>query len=134
MDYLAQLGYTTISVKQYESWLGGADLRKGQAVLLTFDDGATSQPLADPILKRHGFRALAFLVTGFADGSNRYWLSWSDVRALRASGRWDFGFYAGPHGHTRLPDGCPYYMCELEGETSADHRRRVISEDSAFAR
>lgn len=58
---------------------------------LTFDDGvSTLLTNALPVLRHHGVPATAFIVTGWADGQDRfvrpYVLDWAGVRALREAG------------------------------------------------
>lgn len=58
---------------------------------LTFDDGVSSVLTnALPVLRHHGIPATAFIVTGWADGDDRFvapWvLDWAGVRALQAAG------------------------------------------------
>lgn len=52
--------------------------RRGQSVLLTFDDGyRDNYELAVPILRRHRVSALFFLTTGFLDDGRLAW--WDDI-------------------------------------------------------
>jgi peptidoglycan/xylan/chitin deacetylase (PgdA/CDA1 family) len=58
---------------------------------LTFDDGVSSVLTnALPVLRHHGVPATAFIVTGWADGQDRfvepYVLDWHGVRALQEAG------------------------------------------------
>lgn len=58
---------------------------------LTFDDGVSSVLTnALPVLRHHGVPATAFIVTGWADGQDRfvapYVLDWAGVRALCEAG------------------------------------------------
>jgi peptidoglycan/xylan/chitin deacetylase (PgdA/CDA1 family) len=72
------------------------------AVLVTMDDGFSSVwSVAGPILRRYGIPAVAYITTGAvgdADGgggAGEAFLTWQQVRALRAG-----GMAIGSHGHT----------------------------------
>ena len=54
-------------------------------ILITFDDGFASQAKAGPELAARGFSAVLFVVTGFASGPSRYWMSWDQLRRLGAT-------------------------------------------------
>jgi peptidoglycan/xylan/chitin deacetylase (PgdA/CDA1 family) len=83
--------------------------------VITFDDGYQDfKTHAWPLLKRYGFSALVFLVTGDVGGSNRWdavyggepisLLGWDDVRQLRDEGV-EFGSHSVTHPYlTGLPN------------------------------
>jgi hypothetical protein len=59
-------------------------------VAITFDDGARGQwTYADAALKRYGFTAIAFVVTGSVGTYPPYYLTWPHLRAMQGSGRWE---------------------------------------------
>jgi peptidoglycan/xylan/chitin deacetylase (PgdA/CDA1 family) len=65
LAHLARNRYATLSVDAYLELLLGRRTPPERAVLLTFDDGRASVwTVAAPLLKRHGMRALVFLVPG----------------------------------------------------------------------
>ncbi|MGY1618355.1 polysaccharide deacetylase family protein [Geodermatophilus sp. SYSU D00691] len=75
-----------------EGWDSGRPPPRG-TVALTFDDGyRDALTTAEPVLRRHGFPATVFVVTGLAGGSNiwdrerrlpvRDLLTWDEVRLL----------------------------------------------------
>jgi peptidoglycan/xylan/chitin deacetylase (PgdA/CDA1 family) len=65
LEHLAANGYRTLSLDEYVAVLKGAAAPPERAVLLTFDDGRGSVwSVAAPLLKRHGMRAVVFLVPG----------------------------------------------------------------------
>jgi len=77
-------------------------------VILTFDDGDLSLlTTVEPILRRHGFKAMAYVSTAnIADtpaqrihAEGRDYLTWSEIRELRARGVFEFG----AHGHRHIP-------------------------------
>ncbi|WP_131741742.1 polysaccharide deacetylase family protein, partial [Actinomadura roseirufa] len=99
MAALAAAGYRTVRLRDVEDLLAHRPVRlPPRALLLTFDDGQlTDWTTADPVLKKYGFTATSFLTTGriVAPGTPSHYLSTAQVRALAATGRWEFG----SHGH-----------------------------------
>jgi poly-beta-1,6-N-acetyl-D-glucosamine N-deacetylase len=75
-----------------------------KSVLLTFDDGSAGQwTHADAVLRRFGFSAVTFLITGYV-GTAPEFLTWNEVRAMVASGRWEVGDHTHRDHHT-VPAG-----------------------------
>jgi hypothetical protein len=84
LDHLARNGYVTLSIDDYVGILRGTVSPPERAVLLTFDDGRGSVwSVAAPLLKRHGMRAVVFLVPGRVP-SHPPGPDWDDVVAGRA--------------------------------------------------
>jgi peptidoglycan/xylan/chitin deacetylase (PgdA/CDA1 family) len=97
MAMLARAGYHTITAEQYARYPGGSakDL-PSRPILVTFDDGQLdSYRNADPVLRRHGFRATMFVITEPVDRGNAFYLRWDEFRTMRDSGRWDLQLHAG---------------------------------------
>lgn len=96
---LAAAGYRTVRLADVERLVAHQPVKlPPKALLLTFDDGTlTDWTTVDPVLKAYHFNAVAFLTTGkmVAPGTPSYYLSSRQVRALAATGRWEFG----AHGH-----------------------------------
>jgi len=107
LAYLKANGYQSITLAQYETWLSTNTLPAGitKPVLITVDDGLTDELAWDPLLQTYGFKAVLYEVTGFADnttpGSDDPTgnMSWAQVKALAANGRWQIAFHAGEYGH-----------------------------------
>jgi peptidoglycan/xylan/chitin deacetylase (PgdA/CDA1 family) len=137
MAMLQHAGFHPISAAQYARFPGGSakDL-PSRPILITFDDGQLdSYRYADPILRRHGFRATMFVITDPVDRGNPFYLRWDEFRKLRDSGRWDLQLHAGamhkmvPIGHGR--QGAAYANRMWLGdrmETFAEYRRRVAAD------
>lgn len=72
MRGLHDAGYRTLSARQFADFLAGAAV-PDKSVLLTFDDGYLDNWVyAHPVLQRHGFSALMFIVTDWVkDGAQR---------------------------------------------------------------
>jgi peptidoglycan/xylan/chitin deacetylase (PgdA/CDA1 family) len=129
MRWLARHDYTTILPDQLIAARAGTAALPRRPVMLTFDDGfAESVRLAPPILARHGFTAVFYLVAGLAGATSRWILAdrgfelplvgWSDARELEAA-----GFRCESHtvSHPHLAD-IPAEDCERE---LADSRRML---------
>ncbi|GAA4608112.1 hypothetical protein GCM10023195_31500 [Actinoallomurus liliacearum] len=95
---LAAAGYRTVRLADVERLIAHQPVRlPPKALLLTFDDGTlTDWTTVDPMLERYHFTAVAFLTTSkvVAAGTPSYYLSTRQLRALRATGRWEFGSHS----------------------------------------
>jgi hypothetical protein len=115
MGMLARDGFHAISIAQYARFAGG-DVTglPDRPILITFDDGLLdSYEGADALLARYGMRATMFVITANADAAKPGYLSWPQLRAMAAGGRWDLQEHAHA-GHVRIPTGPggrtgPYY-------------------------
>ena len=105
--WLARRGFTGIRPSEWQSWREGRGGLARKPVLFTFDDAyAELGEHALPILRRHGFGAVVFVVTGAMGGVN----TWDPVRgdgprpALMSAeeiARWaGEGIDFGAHGRT----------------------------------
>ena len=109
LAYLQSAGYQSINLEQYDTWLQTGQLPAGitKPILLTVDDGLTDEEAWDPLLRQYGFTAVLFVVTGFTDNltpgtddpTNKWDMSWNEIRSLAATGRWEIAFHAGEYGH-----------------------------------
>ncbi len=115
MAMLDLSGYRTITVDQYLRFRSGdtAGLPE-RPILITFDDGRLdSYRGADRILERHGMSAAMYVITGPVQDGNPFYLTWKELRRMRASGRWDVQPHASD-GHVEIvtdPSGttAPFY-------------------------
>jgi peptidoglycan/xylan/chitin deacetylase (PgdA/CDA1 family) len=139
MKMLDAIGAHTISARQFAAFVAGRASLPSRPVLITFDDGRTdSWTGADDLLRRYGFRATMFVIAN-KPGSERFFLSWRQLRTMAASGRWDLEEHAGA-GHTLVrvdEQGTqgPYYAYRTFDprhgrETFAHWRRRVTGDIS----
>jgi hypothetical protein len=112
LAYLKANGYQSLTAEQYQTWLAAGTLPAGitKPVLITVDDGLTDQLAWDPLLQKYGFKAVLYVVTGFADNitpgaidpaAN---MSWQQIQTLAGNGRWQIGFHAGQYGHAEFSD------------------------------
>lgn len=96
MAMLHAAGYRTLTGDEFVAILRGRP-SPPRSVLITFDDGPQGLwTHADRILARYGFHAVAFVITAQVDDlAGPYYLSWPEIRRMKASGRWTIG------SHTR---------------------------------
>ncbi|HXI95997.1 MAG TPA: polysaccharide deacetylase family protein, partial [Candidatus Acidoferrum sp.] len=72
MDWLAAHGYNPVDFNDVRAYFAGRQPLPAKPVVLTFDDGyADLYTTAFPILAGHGFKAVAYIVSGFV-GQSRY--------------------------------------------------------------
>jgi hypothetical protein len=144
MEMLRLAGFHTISIAQYNAFQHGQTAGlPTRPILITFDDGRLdSYRGADRILEANGFRATMYVITGDIARRNPFYLNWTELHRMSASGRWDIQ----PHafeGHTRVVvdqkgDEAPFYAMRRwlrsTGEESyADFQRRVGQDLFALA-
>jgi peptidoglycan/xylan/chitin deacetylase (PgdA/CDA1 family) len=105
LDALKAAGYQTVKLADVQALVAGdkPTLPK-KALLLTFDGGHMSDwTNVDPMLKKYGFNAVAFLTTSkiVQKGTPSYFLSTDKVQKMRDTGRWEFG----SHSHNLSDNG-----------------------------
>jgi peptidoglycan/xylan/chitin deacetylase (PgdA/CDA1 family) len=90
MAMLDAAGFHTITSADLHAWQRGEPLAP-RSVYLTFDDGTAGLwEYADPVLERHGFTGVTFVITGdVASRTGGYYLSWAELERMHESGRWD---------------------------------------------
>jgi hypothetical protein len=107
MQQLKDNGYNTILPSDLIEYLHRRRSLPQKPVIITFDDGSLSlKDIVYPILKKHGFQAIAYLVTSATSDSSgergkvdgQPCLTWPEVRHLHQDGTFAFG------GHTRHHD------------------------------
>ena len=134
---LRYAGYHAITLRQFAAYL---NRRPGQLpscpILITFDDGLTSSWLSgDGVLAREGFTAVMFIDGGRVNRGAPGYLTWEQVRTMRASGRWEIQLHAW-NGHRYIryrpgPDGFgAFYAYRKEGESLTGWRERVFGDIS----
>lgn len=93
MQYLAQNGYTPITLDTLYGIFNGQASVPGKPVVLTFDDGYIDfYTNVFPVLRRFNFHAVSFIPTGLIGGS--YYMNWNQIKEIAASGLVTF------EGHT----------------------------------
>jgi peptidoglycan/xylan/chitin deacetylase (PgdA/CDA1 family) len=110
MAALKAAGFHTVDAAEFAAFANGeaVDLPE-KPLMISFDDGIkTNWIYADPVLREAGFEATEYLITGDVSHHQPYYLSWPEVEAMHASGRWSFG------SHTDLGHG--YVVADSRGE------------------
>lgn len=97
LQYIKNLGYSSITMKDYISYLKNNTPLPEKSVLITFDDGyMDNYTYLFPILKELDFKATIFLITsGIDDG---YYLSTDQILEMHKYGI-DFGSHTVNHSH-----------------------------------
>lgn len=102
MQYLAQNGYTPITLDTLYGIFNKQTTSPAKPVVLTFDDGYIDfYTNAFPILRRFGFHAVSFIPTGLMGGS--YYMHWNQIKEIAATGLVTF------EGHTVNHINLPSY-------------------------
>ena len=86
MNYLEDNGYNPVTLTDLRGYLAGTQSLPDRPVVLTFDDGYSDvYTQAFPVLQRHHFRAVAYIVSGFVgrEGQN---VMPDQVREMDANG------------------------------------------------
>ena len=85
LDYLAEKGYTTISIRDFLRAKKGLETLPAKPVILTFDDGYKSNySVLLPILEERKLKATIFMPTNFI-GEERY-MSWAELKDIQKRG------------------------------------------------
>lgn len=134
MRTLCRLGYHATTLAEWQHAVAAKRSLPGRPLILTFDDGYTDlAEYAWPILRRHGLRALAFVVTGSvgrwnewdAGGESEPLLDWPALRQMRDDGM-EFGAHS--VSHRRMTSLSP-----ADSFAEALHSRRRLREELGIA-
>ena len=96
LGFLEENDYRTLDAEELFKRLAGGEKTPGRNVVLTFDDGESSlYNVAFPLLKKFGFRAVAFIIPSFIGQANtkqagKQWLGWDEIEQMHKSGIIDF--------------------------------------------
>ena len=86
IKYLAKEGYNTITPSEMMNALEYGTPLPEKPIMITFDDGyLDNYTNAYPILKKYGFTATIFLVTGFIGNDPRF-MNWEEIKEMKANG------------------------------------------------
>lgn len=132
VEYLKEEGFSNIDLEQL---LSGKE-KKDKQIAFTFDDGYESvYQNAFPVLKRYGFSATIFLITGYT-GKENSWeagfgrkfkhLSWEQIQEMKESGL-QFGSHTVNHPDlTRLHQKSLGYELKKSKEIIEDKLNQEI--------
>ena len=85
MQYLSENGFTTITPKEMTEAFKNNEKLPQKSVIIAFDDGyQDNYDNAYPILKKYGFSATVFVITGFVGKSG--YLTWDEIREMQEGG------------------------------------------------
>ena len=98
MNYLAQNGYTPISLDTLYGIFNKQTTPPSKPIVLTFDDGYTDfYTTAFPILRRFNFHAISFIATGLVGGA--YYMNWNQIKEIAQSGLVTFEAHTVSHAN-----------------------------------
>lgn len=102
MELLKQKGYETISIKEYDLFREGKFTLPKKPIIITFDDGRKdSFYTVDEILEKLGFKATIFVATIKANEKEPFYLTWDELAAMKATGRWEIEAH-GRRSHDKI--------------------------------
>lgn len=130
MNYLYTNGYHTITPDQLTAYLKSGKALPEKPVLITFDDGyLDNYTNAYPIMKKYGFTATIFLITGIVGHDQRY-LNWDQAREMQKD-----GFVLGSHSvtHQSLTKLNPDQIRQELSESRAEMERQLGQKPRYFA-
>ncbi len=135
MAMLDEAGYHSLTAAEFLRYQRTGEVAP-RSVLITFDDGTRGLwTYADAVLQRHGFTAVAFLITGSVGEHEPYYLTWPQIDRMAASGRWSFGSHTDAlHTRVRSSEGSrvPALITRPAGESgpgSLDEFRSDVRTD-----
>ncbi|CUH94368.1 hypothetical protein P22_0434 [Propionispora sp. 2/2-37] len=96
MRYLAEHGYTAISLRDYFAAASGERQLPDKPVIITFDDGYDNNYLqALPIMEKYGMHGTVFVVSGYVEAYPGY-LSWPQIADMLQRGT-EIGSHTASH-------------------------------------
>ena len=96
MQYLADNGYTTLTMQEVYDVLQGRKTLPTKPIALTFDDGYRDfYTAAWPVLQRHNFKATNYVITDFI-GWDAY-MTWEMLQELSEGGQVEIGAHTRSH-------------------------------------
>lgn len=135
---LAARGYHAVLPSDLAAFRDSGRPLPAKPIVFTFDDGDLSLKTAvEPTLARYGFRAIAYLPTGFIAGNGEErrrmeyatCLTWAEAREMKSRGVVTFGVHG--HRHERLAEaGSP--EADIEAATQA-FREHLLCQPDSFA-
>lgn len=100
MQYLADKGYTTLTMQEVYEILNGQRTLPAKPIALTFDDGYRDfYANAWPVLQKHNFKATNYVITDFI-GWDAY-MTWPMLQELDATGQVELGAHTRSHADLR---------------------------------
>ena len=132
LQYLAENGYTTVTVADLIAYTQGGQLPE-RPVMLTFDDGHLNNlTYVLPLLERYDMKAVISVVGRYCEtysqtpdpNPNYAYLTWDDLRALADTGRFEIQ----NHSYDMHDQGARKGSGKLPGESDEAYRQ-VLQQD-----
>ncbi len=118
MDYLADNGYTVITMQRLARFIEGKEALPAKSVVITIDDGYRSTfEIAYPILRKFGFPATVFLYSDFVGASDA--MTWAQMKQMAGEGLVEIQPHSKSHANLTV---------RLPGENDARFRERIRRE------
>ncbi|NJM41925.1 MAG: polysaccharide deacetylase family protein [Anaerolineae bacterium] len=87
LKYLAENGFTTISLYELHAYLNSGRPLPPKPVVLTFDDGyIDNYTEAFPLLKKYRMTGTFFVVSEFASSTNPAYMRWNHIKEMSDAG------------------------------------------------
>ena len=137
MEYLNNMGWESISVKELLAWYRGEFVMPEKPVIISFDDGFSSAvEYAEPIMKKYGFKGVAAIIGSVCEEyslNGEYdpeWsaLSWEAARAMTERGVLEVQCHTWDLHEKDRTVGCS----KRWGENVEAYRRRLSGDLSKF--
>jgi peptidoglycan/xylan/chitin deacetylase (PgdA/CDA1 family) len=105
VQWLHDQGYQSVLLRDVAAYIAGEKELPEKPVVLTFDDNWKSAiRIVKPLLEKHGYVAVAFLISSSVGATERR-LTWDDCKALAQAG-WEIGSHSLTHENlTFVPKG-----------------------------
>jgi peptidoglycan/xylan/chitin deacetylase (PgdA/CDA1 family) len=144
MSILHEAGYTSVTLQELLNYVNGDGDLPEKPVLITFDDGYTSNlDIAAPILEEYGFCATIFVI-GINEGELYYAHSgepiWMDRFAFEEASDWVEKGVLDIQSHTFDMHQLASYgysgrdgMLAMDGESEADYYAAILEDLDTFA-
>ncbi|MGQ9845197.1 MAG: polysaccharide deacetylase family protein [Caldisericia bacterium] len=130
IKYMKDNGYTSISIKDLINYYDlGIRLPK-KAVLITFDDGLEGvYKFAYPILKKYGFKAVFFVISGRVDRVSNF-VNWNELKEMVNDGVFEIGSHTHDSHKTYYINGkfVSILSTKIDNEDYDDFKNRVVND------
>ncbi len=122
MEYLKAQGYQTIALRDLVYALTRGTPLPPKPIVITFDDGyRDNYENAFPVLRELGFTGTFFVLTGPIDQNNPIYMSWDQLREMRAAGM-EIGVHSRDHVELR-GRSYEYLVWQILGASQAVERQ-----------
>jgi len=124
MRYLAEHGFTTLSMRELADYMQGRKEVPEKSVVITFDDGWRSQLKAFAILEHYGMKASFYVITG--EGYGDVYFSAEDLKKIDANPNWEVESHTMTHPWDPHSNLLTWLKGRPKGKTKEDVRRELV--------